>query len=107
LGDFYIDVASNGDIHISGNNFKMPINIQELNGIIQEIANPVIEHINDFLRKNGYEIKKFSDIRNKDIEIEYLKYVSSIKIKKEIDLAKYKGCLSSIFEMDGATASLI
>ena len=39
--------------------------------------------MNDFLRKNGYEIKEFQDIRRGDIEIEYIKYVISMKIKTE------------------------
>ena len=102
-GDFYIDIQTNGDIHISGNNFKKPIAIPELNQTIQTIANPVIEHINDFLRKNGYEINLFDNIARNDIEIEYLKCVSSIKIKKDVDLMKYRGCLDSIFEISQET----
>ena len=99
-GDFYIDIQTNGDIHISGNNFRKPLEIEALNEIIRNIANPVIEHMNDFLRKNGYEIKKFQDIRRDDIEIEYMQYTSSMKIKKEIDLSKYADCFSNIFDMN-------
>jgi hypothetical protein len=99
-GDFYIDIQTNGDIHISGNNFRKPIEIESLNEIIRNIANPVIEHMNDFLRKNGYEIKKFQDIRRDDIEIEYMQYTSSMKVKKEIDLSKYTDCFSTIFDMN-------
>jgi len=99
-GDFYIDIQNNGDITISGNNFKEPIAMDELNRVIQTIANPIINHMNDFLRKNGYEIKEFQDIRRDDIEIEYIKYVMSLKIDKEIDIIKYKSCLSPIFEIE-------
>jgi len=99
-GDFYIDIQTNGDIHISGSNFREPIDIESLNETIKSIANPIIAHMNDFLRKNGYEIKSFQDIRRDDIEIEYIQYVSTMKIKKEIDLQKYAGCFSQIFDMD-------
>jgi hypothetical protein len=99
-GDFYIDIQNNGDITISGNNFKEPIDINELNNVIQAIANPIINHMNDFLRKNGYEIKEFQDIRRDDIEIEYMKYTMSIKIDKKIDIVKFKSCLSPIFEIE-------
>jgi len=99
-GDFYIDIQNNGDISISGNNFKEPIDISDLNSVIQTIANPIINHINDFLRKNGYEIKEFQDIRRDDIEIEYMKYTMSIKIDKEIDLSKFNSCLTPIFEIE-------
>ena len=75
-GDFYIDIQNNGDITISGNNFKEPIDIDILNGVIKSIANPIINHMNDFLRKNGYEIKEFQDIRRDDIEIEYMKFLT-------------------------------
>lgn len=99
-GDFYIDIQNNGDITISGNNFKEPIDIDILNGVIKSIANPIINHMNDFLRKNGYEIKEFQDIRRDDIEIEYMKYSMSLKIEKEIDIVRLKGCLSPIFEIE-------
>jgi len=99
-GDFYIDIQNNGSIHISGNNFREPMQLDYLNKVIQSIVNPVIDHMNDFLKKNGYEIKYFQDIRKKDIELEYIKYESTIKIKKEIHFANYIRCLQSIFEMN-------
>jgi hypothetical protein len=99
-GDFYIDIQNNGDITISGNNFKEPIDIDILNSVIQSIANPIINHMNDFLRKNGYEIKEFQDVRRDDIEIEYIKYSMSLKIHKEIDIVRFKSCLSPIFEIE-------
>jgi len=105
-GDFYIDIETNGNINISGNNFREPIDIESLNQKIQNIANPVIHHMNDFLRKNGYEIKEFQDIRRGDIEIEYIKYVISMKIKKEIDIEKYKNCLNPIFEIENVDSGV-
>ena len=99
-GDFYIDIQNNGDISISGNNFKESMDIDMLNMVIKSVANPIINHMNEFLRKNGYEIKEFQDIRRNDIEIEYITYMISMKIDKEIELSKYKSCLNPIFEMD-------
>ncbi len=99
-GDFYIDIQSTGDIRISGNNFREPMTIDRLNSVIQTVANPVIHHINDFLRKNGYEVKDFQDIREKEIEIEYLRYIIAMKISKEIDIVKYTDCLQPIFDID-------
>jgi len=98
-GDFYIDIQNNGDINISGNNFKEPIDIESINGVIQSIANPIINHMNEFLRKNGYEMKEFNDIRRNDVEIEYLKYTISLKVDKEINITDYNNCLSPIFEI--------
>ena len=103
-GDFYIDIETNGNINISGNNFREPMDIESLNQKIQTIANPVIHHMNDFLRKNGYEIKEFQDIRRGNVEIENMKYVISMKIKKEMDIQKYEHCLKPIFEIDNDDA---
>ena len=99
-GDFYIDILNNGDIHIAGNNFREPMQIDVLNEIIKEIVNPVIDHMNDFLKRNGYEIKTFSDIREHGIEVNYINYVFHMKITKEIDIIKYKNVLQPIFEID-------
>jgi len=99
-GDFYINIQNNGDIHISGNNFREHLDITALNKAIKDIANPVILHMNDFLKKNGYEIQLFQDIQDSNIEVEYIHYVFGIKIEKEINLMKYKNCFQSIFEMD-------
>jgi hypothetical protein len=102
-GDFYIDILNNGDIHIAGNNFREPIEINALNTVIQEIVNPVIGHMNDFLKKNGYELRTFEDIREPNIELNYIHYVFTMKITKEIDLSKYKNLLQPIFEMSDDT----
>jgi len=98
-GDFYIDILNNGDIHIAGNNFREPVNIETMNVIIKEIVNPVIGHINDFLKKNGYELRTFENIQEPHIEINYIHYVFTMKITKEIDLLKYRNLLHPIFEI--------
>jgi len=98
-GDFYIDILNNGDLHVSGNNFKEPMKIDKLNMVIKEIVSPVILHMNDFLKKNGYEIKLFEDIRDKGIEINYINYVFYMKLTKEIDIFKYKNVLQPVFEI--------
>ena len=98
-GDFYIDILNNGDIHISGNNFREPMPLDILDSAIQEIVNPVISHMNDFLKKNGYEIKLYTNMREHGIEINYINYVFHMKLTKEIDILKYRNALQPIFEM--------
>ena len=102
-GDFYIDILNNGDIHVAGNNFKKAFSIEDLNAAIQEIVNPIISHMNDFLKRNGYELKMFSNLQSSDIEIEYIRYVYKMKITKEVDLLKYRNSLQPIFEFTDET----
>jgi len=97
-GDFYIDILNNGDIHIAGNNFKKALSVEELNAGVREVVNPVISHMNDFLKKNGYELSPFENMKNPGIEIEYLRFIYRIKIAKKIDLKKYRNSLQAIFE---------
>lgn len=105
-GDFYIDIMNNGDIHIAGNNFKELMDITELTKIIKQVVNPVIVHMNDFLKQNGYEISLFTSIEEPNIEINYIHYVFHMKLTKEIDILKYRNILQPIFEMsDDASVS--
>lgn len=98
-GDFYIQIFSNGDVSISGNNFRAPLPIDVLEGVIKEIANPVIDHINDFLKKNGYELNRFENLRESKVEIEYIHYVLKMKLQKEVEL---ECAANSVFDITDA-----
>ena len=98
-GDFYINILTNGEIHISGNNFKHILPLDELERVVDEVVNPVIDHINDFLKKNGYELKRFSRFDQEFVEIEYMNYIHRMTIKKDIDLKSYKKCFQSVFDV--------
>jgi hypothetical protein len=104
-GDFYIDIHTNGDVYISGNNFREPIPFNQLDEIVRSVVNPVISYINDFMRKNSYEIQLFDNVRQKNIEVDYLKFAFSIKINTKFNLLDYKHCLSPVFEMSGKANS--
>ena len=98
-GDFYIHILTNGDIHVSGNNFKRVLAVAELEEAMNGVVNPVIDHMNDFLKKNGYELKRFSRFDQEYVEIEYLQFIYRMKILKDIDLKGYKRCFQSVFDI--------
>ena len=98
-GDFYIHIFTNGDISISGNNFREPMSLLDLTAAIDEIVNPMIDHMNDFLKKNGYELKRFERLDQSGLEIEYLHFVYRLRIQKDIDLKKYKKCFQAVFDI--------
>ena len=99
-GDFYLHVFGNGDISISGNNFREPMTVDQLNTLLQEVANPVIGHMNDFLKKNGYELQSFDDLRQSQIEIEYLHVVIKTSWKKELEWEKARPFFLAVFDGD-------
>jgi hypothetical protein len=81
--------------------------------LVQKIIQPILEKLNAFLFETGYQIRipdhyAENDVRsvlggyleNRIIEIEQIQYVSSIKIAKKMDIKKYKGCLSSVFNIE-------
>ena len=98
-GDFYINILTNGEIHISGNNFKNILALDELERVLDQVVNPVIDHINDFLKKNGYELNRFSRFNQEFVEIEYMNYIHRMAIKKDIDLKAYKNCFQAVFDI--------
>ena len=95
--DVYIHILNNGDILISGNNFREPLLVPEVELLIKEVANPVIDHINDFLKKNGYELGRFEHLRQPELEIEYLHWVIKKRLTKDIQLEKYNGLFNAVF----------
>ena len=105
VGDFYMDIHTNGDVYVSGNNFKQPIPFDKLDEVIRGVVNPVISYINDFMRKNSYEIQLFDNVRQKSVEVEYLKFSFSLKINTKFNVLEYKHCMSPVFEMFGRATS--
>ena len=99
-GDIYLHIFNNGDISISGNNFREPIPISDIEILIQEVANPVIDHINDFLKKNGYELGRFENLRQSDVEIEFLHWVIKKRLTKDTEWTKYNGLFQAVLVSD-------
>jgi hypothetical protein len=74
--------------------------------LVQKTIQPILEKLNAFLFETGYQIRIPDHyavggyLENRIIEIEQIQYVSSIKISKKMDIKKYKGCLSSVFDIE-------
>jgi len=98
-GDMYIDFNSNGSIQIAGSKLKTPLSIEETDQWIKSIVNPILESMNEFLEKSGYKIQTFQSLRQPNLEITNLSYLSSLKITKDIDLKKYKGVFGLLFDI--------
>ena len=77
---------------------------EEIDLLLRESINPIINEIKNLLQQSGYNLKLFNSLYDNNIEVKQLTYVSQIKIKNSnpIDLEKYKGCISSVFNNESS-----
>ena len=80
-----------------------PISTKELDALLKTGLNPIIDEINGFIESTGYKIRKFESMNDPLVEVFDLKYTSSLKLERKMDISKYKGCISSIFNVVSAT----
>lgn len=94
--DIVVDFENNGDIKIHGE-LKKPLSPEELSQKLSTSVNPIIDNINDFLNKSGYNIRKFNTIYDDEIEVLDMKYTASMVVENELALQKYIKCLHAVF----------
>ncbi len=91
----------NGYITITSE-FDTIVSEDDIDLLFRVSINPIINEIKNLLQQNGYNLKLFNSLRDNNIEIKQLNYVSQIKITKPIELDVYKGCISSIFNNESS-----
>ena len=83
-----------------------PVSPSSIFPLIKQTIQPILEQLNAFLFETGYQIRVPEHygfggyLENPVIEIEQIQYVATLPISKKMDIKKYKGCLSSIFDME-------
>ncbi|NDH68794.1 MAG: hypothetical protein EBY22_12995, partial [Gammaproteobacteria bacterium] len=87
--------------------FSSPIILTEgenmfasIDAIIQATVNPLIEQIKPFFAQSGLDIPLFDSVLSPNIEVRDMKFQTNYQITKEIDINKYRGCISSIFILE-------
>ena len=87
----------NGNINISfhHNNAVNPDNIENI--IKNAINEPILSKIKNFLEQSGYNFSLFNSLTQSNIEFKNISFISQVKIKKNIKIKSFIGCLSSIF----------
>ena len=93
-----LDIDNKSNITIDGE-FKKTFTISQIEDIIKKNINPILKIIQDFLYSSGYNYQLFSSLYEKNIEINNIKYLAYVSIKKNIDLSNFIGCVSSIFNV--------
>ena len=79
----------------------MPValNIQQINDVLINSCNPIIDSISEYLQQRGYNMRRFIDIRDKNIVVEDLEYYMKTPIRKKLNLKTITRCVSSVFNV--------
>lgn len=87
----------NGNINISFNHNNV-LQIRQIEEIIKEAINDsILLKIKNFLEQSGYTYSLFNSLVDKNIEFNNITIISQLKLKKNIRLNNYIGCLSPLF----------
>ena len=95
---FYCNLMSNGSIQIEAE-FRELYTIEEVEKKIGDVVNPIINTLSELIEQHGYSIGKFTNLKDKQIEINNINYLYYVPIKKNIKLTTFSGCISSIFNV--------
>lgn len=107
---FYIPYSDNGSIidiilslsHTSNiyveTVFEKAKSIDEINDIMKEYVNPIIQSMNVFLNRTGYQLNLYDNAYSQFIEMINIKYVCRIPITHKFSLLK-EGYISAVFEI--------
>ena len=87
----------NGNINVSfhHNNAVNPENIENI--IKNAINEPILLKIKNFLEQSGYTFSLFKSLTQSNIEFKNISFISQVKIKRNIKIKSFIGCISTIF----------
>lgn len=99
LYELVCEFESNGNINVALP-LTQPLHLDDIEDIVRESINgPILDKVRSFLEQSGYSYVTFHSLKDKNIEIRKLTFVSSLVIRKNIHLKNYLGCLSSVFNI--------
>ena len=93
-----LEFDNNGNIYVYSE-LKHAIPVSNLETIISTAINPIIETVQSFIKKSGYELAKFDSFYNSQVDITSITYFAYISIKNNIQLNSLLGCISSVFNV--------
>ena len=77
-----------------------PQTLETIETVVSDAINgPILDKIRGFLEQSGYSYVSFNGLRDNNIEIRKLTFISSLVVRKNIHLGHYTGCLSSVFNV--------
>ena len=100
-GGIFVDLDNNGNITMRcvDDELNKAISVEEITQIFDTQVQPLIENMNAFLQQTGYKINIYSTLNHEMVEVVHMKYKCDVNVEKPIELNKYMGCLTSIFDV--------
>ena len=79
----------------------MPValDIQQINDVLINSCNPIIDSVSEYLQQRGYNMRRFTDIRDENVVIEDLEYYMKTPLRKKLNLKTITRCVSSVFNV--------
>ena len=97
--EIYCEFYENGSIEIKFDS-EILLDIIDIEKIIKDSINKtILKTIRNYLKQSGYEYINFDHLNNKNIEINGLTYQAKLKNNKKINIKKYIGCISTLFNV--------
>jgi hypothetical protein len=96
---FVIEIYPNGLITVTSE-LNKAVSTEEMNAILKTALNPIFKEVENKLEQSGYKLSQFNSLADENIDIHQLTYLSQIKINKQVELNKIKGCVTSIFNIE-------
>jgi hypothetical protein len=93
-----VSFDANSKIQVKGE-LSPPLLVNDLEEFIGLVLNPIIVMVRGYLYSSGYSLHSFRNFQDETIEKYNFKYSALLSIDKKVDLKKYKGCISGIFDI--------
>jgi len=93
-----VSFDSNSKIQLKGE-LNPPLSKDNLEEFIGLTINPIISMVRGHLYSSGYSLHNFKSLHDETIEICNFKYVAKLTIDKKVELKKYAGCISGMFDI--------
>jgi hypothetical protein len=93
-----VSFDANSKIQLKGE-LSPPLLINDLEEFIGLVLNPIIVMVRGYLYSSGYSLHSFRSLQDETIEKFNFKYSATLSIDKKVDLKKYKGCISGVFDV--------
>ena len=103
--EIFCEFFENGSIDIK---FESEILLEpsDVNKIIKKTINDnILNTVRNYLKQSGYEYITFTNLKTPNVEINSIKYEFKLKNKKKMNISKYIGCISAIFNIIEGKAS--
>jgi hypothetical protein len=96
-GSLILTLSHNSNIYIE-TVFEKAKTMNEINTIMKTYVNPVIQNMNVFLSRTGYQMNVFDNLYSDFIEIINIKYVCKVPVKRNFGVLK-EGYISALFDI--------